>query len=183
MLKLFETERLEALVVDERAARQLLCYEKENREHFAQFSPLRDDRYYTLGNVQKLCEKQASLYKQERKLPLVFVRKGHSAIVATASLSDITYGTLQSATLGYSTAQKWQRQGIGSEAVKATIDYAFDTLNLHRLEATIMTKNYPSLGFAESLGFVCEGIAREYLFLHGKWEDYCRMALLGGREV
>ena len=178
MLKLFETERLSAFVVDELSARQLLAYERENRECFSEFSPQRNDSYYTLANFQHHCEKQTVLYAQKRKLPLVFSRRGGSAIVAQVYLSEITYGASYSAKLGYSTSEKWQRQGIGSEAVEAVVEYAFTRLKIHRLEATIMTRNHASLAFAASLGFVQEGMSREYLLLNGRWEDYCQLALL-----
>lgn len=178
MLKLFDTERLCAFVVDEGAARQLLAYERENRQMFARFSPQRNDSYYTLANFQYICDKQMAQYEQRRKLPLVFTRKGASAIVAQVYLSEITYGASYSARLSYSTAEKWQRQGFGSEAVKAVVAYGFERLKLHRLEATIMTKNNPSLEFASSLGFVHEGISRHYLLLNGRWEDYCQLALI-----
>ncbi len=178
MLKLFETERLNAFVVDEGVARQLLAYERENRECFSQFSPQRNDSYYTLANFQYHCEKQTFFYKQKRKLPLVFSRKEGSAIVAQVYLSEIIYGASYSAKLGYSTSVKWQRQGIGTEAVESVGEYAFKKLKLHRLEATIMTKNHASLAFAASLGFVQEGMSREYLLFNGKWEDYYQLALL-----
>ena len=178
MLKLFETERLCAYVVDEGAARQLLAYEIANREVFSQFSPQRNDSYYTLANIQYHCEKQTVLYEQKRKLPLVFSRKEGSSIVAQVYLSEILYGASYSAKLSYSTAKKWQRQGIGTEAVESVTEYAFKKLKLHRLEATIMTRNYPSLAFATSLGFIQEGLSREYLLLNGKWEDYYQLALL-----
>ena len=178
MLKLFETERLCAFVVDESSARQLFAYEMENRECFDQYAPQRNASYYTLANFQHICEKQVSLYEQRRKLPLVFSRKGYSAIVAQVYLSEITYGASYSARIGYSTARKWQRQGFGSEAVKAVVEYGFEKLKLHRLEATIMIKNQASLEFATSLGFVQEGISREYLLVQGRWEDYYQLALL-----
>lgn len=182
MRKIFDTERLSAFVVDEGAARLLLAYERENREWFSKFSHRRKDEYYTLDNLQSYCEKQVALYEHKQKLPLVFSRKGSSAIVAQVSLSEITYGSSYSAKLGYSTAKKWKRQGIGTEAVQSVIGYAFEKLKLHRLEATIMTRNHPSLGFAASLGFVQEGISRDYLLINGKWEDYYQLALLNERH-
>ncbi|MDY0288331.1 MAG: GNAT family protein [Sphaerochaeta sp.] len=187
MLRLFETERLFAFVVDEGAARQLLAYERENRQEFSTFSPVRNESYYTQANFEYMCGRQAALYEQKRKLPLVFSRKEGSAIVAQVYLSDITYGASYSARLGYSTAKRWQRQGIGGEAVQAVIGYAFTVLKLHRLEATINTRNIPSLEFASSLRFVQEGVSRQYLLLNGVWEDYCQLALLneqrqGGRR-
>lgn len=178
MLKLFETGRLTAFVVDEGSAKAVLAYERENREWLSQFSHQRNDSYYTLKNLQYYCKKQAHQYAQQRKLPLVFCNTGDSAIIAQVSLSEITYGSSYSAKIGYSTAKRVARQGIGTEAVRSVIGYAFKELKLHRLEATIMTCNHPSLAFAASLGFEQEGISREYLLINGKWEDYYQLALL-----
>ena len=178
MHKLFETERLNAFLMDDTGAKQLLAYEKENKEAFAQFSIAHKDSHYTLANFLNICEKQALLYEQKRKLPLVFVKKNSWPIIATVSLNEIVYGAFRSSFIGYSVGKIHQRQGYATEAVKATIDYAFQTMLLHRIEANIMPENIPSLSFITSLGFVNEGLSKNYLFIDGKWEDHYNMVLI-----
>ena len=41
-----------------------------------------------------------------------------------------------------------------------------------------MTSNWPSRLLLESLGFRCEGLARDYLKIDGRWQDHALYALL-----
>jgi [ribosomal protein S5]-alanine N-acetyltransferase len=59
--------------------------------------------------------------------------------------------------LGYITLPKYQRNGFGTEAVRAVLNYCTDELNVHRVEAFMHPDNSPSLRLAEGLGFCCEG--------------------------
>jgi RimJ/RimL family protein N-acetyltransferase len=59
--------------------------------------------------------------------------------------------------LGYITAPKHQRNGFGTEAVRAVLNYCAEDLNIHRVEALIHPDNLASIGLAEGLGFCCEG--------------------------
>jgi len=64
------------------------------------------------------------------------------------------------------------------QALEAVIAFAFDTLNLHRIEADTDTKNAGSLALLEKLGFEREGLFRERWFVYSKWDDSVMLALL-----
>lgn len=56
---------------------------------------------------------------------------------------------------------------------------AFQTLNLHRLEANIQPENSRSIHLVASVGFLKEGVSRQYLRVGGKeWKDHERWAIL-----
>ena len=59
--------------------------------------------------------------------------------------------------IGYIVARKHQRNGIGSEAVQALLDYCAEKLSVHRLDALIHPDNTASIRLVERLGFHCEG--------------------------
>ena len=181
MHKLFETKRLNAFILDQGGARQLVSYEVKNREYFRQYSIARNDSYFTYANFLHVCENQHKLFEQNRKLPLVFSLKGKGKIVATVNLNEIVYGVFRSCTIGYSVDAELTRRGIGKEAVSKVVEYAFDTLLLHRIEANIMPRNEASLALASSLGFCNEGLSRNYLYINGNWEDHINMVLLNDR--
>jgi ribosomal-protein-alanine N-acetyltransferase len=178
MHKLFETDRLCAFVLDQSGAKQLLAYEVRNREYFRQYSIARNDSYFTLANFICVCENQHKLYEQKRKLPLVFVKKGTRKIIATVNLNEIVLGVFRSCTVGYSVDAELNRMGIGKEAVSKVVEYAFEVLLLHRIEANIMPRNQASLALAASLGFCNEGLSKNYLYINGKWEDHVNMVLI-----
>lgn len=71
-----------------------------------------------------------------------------------------------------------RRSGLARQALQLAMDYAFNTLNLHRLEAEVFSYNGPALALFKSLGFVQEGILREARFMDGGYHDIIRFGLL-----
>lgn len=61
-----------------------------------------------------------------------------------------------------------------TEALNNALQYVFDELNLHRVEANYMPHNVKSASVLKRLGFVAEGFARDYLYINGRWEDHVR---------
>ena len=51
-------------------------------------------------------------------------------------------------------------------------------LRLHRLEASCLPHNQPSIRLLEGVGFYREGFARAYLRIDGAWRDHVLYALL-----
>ena len=71
--------------------------------------------------------------------------------------------------------------GVGSyaaEALEAMVELAFEGLNLHRLEASIMPRNAASLALAKRCGFSEEGRSPRYIRINGVWEDHIHMVRL-----
>ncbi len=61
--------------------------------------------------------------------------------------------------------------GIGTEAAKLMLSYAFDTLGLHKLVARVLAFNRSSIRMHEKAGYTQEAYLKEELFLNGKYED------------
>ncbi|MDF3074483.1 MAG: hypothetical protein K0S54_2150 [Alphaproteobacteria bacterium] len=59
--------------------------------------------------------------------------------------------------IGYMAHRSVWRTGVMGEALPPFLDYCFDGLQTHRIEATIEPDNGASRGIARSMGFVCEG--------------------------
>jgi len=66
------------------------------------------------------------------------------------------------ASFGYELASEHWRQGIMTEALTAIINYGFDEMELHRLQALVMPGNTASIKMLEKLGFKNEGRLEEY---------------------
>jgi RimJ/RimL family protein N-acetyltransferase len=66
-------------------------------------------------------------------------------------------------------------QGIGTEAISLITDFAFDTLNMHKIEAGILEGNSASQKAFENAGFKEEGRKRGNRFLNGKHVDVILM--------
>lgn len=64
------------------------------------------------------------------------------------------------------------------EAAAAVVAYGFATMGLHRIEAGVLPGNDPSVRVLEKLGFVEEGLLRDYLYLKGEYRSLRRCSLL-----
>jgi ribosomal-protein-alanine N-acetyltransferase len=93
------------------------------------------------------------------------------------TLSSIQRGPLQSGFIGYWIDEALAGQGYTPEAVVTLMQYAFETLRLHRIEINIIPRNASSRRVVEKLGLRFEGVAERYLEIDGAWEDHARYAI------
>jgi ribosomal-protein-alanine N-acetyltransferase len=109
---------------------------------------------------------------------LLICRKPDDAIVGSINLSQIFRGGFQNAYLGYQVGAPFAGQGYMTEALQLMLNYAYDTLKLHRLEANIQPGNRASIALVRRAGFIKEGFSRRYLKICGRWRDHERWAIL-----
>lgn len=69
-------------------------------------------------------------------------------------------------------------QGYGKEALSLLLDFAFDELNLHRIQLTVFAYNQRAIRLYERLGFQHEGTYREFLHRGGQRHDMLLYGLL-----
>ena len=84
----------------------------------------------------------------------------------------------RSAALGYCLDQAAWGQGYATEAADALLQWAFDTLDLNRVQAETDTRNVASARVLEKLGFVREGTLREDCVVNGEVSDSWVFGLL-----
>jgi RimJ/RimL family protein N-acetyltransferase len=80
--------------------------------------------------------------------------------------------------LGYHLHPDHHGQGYGAEAVRLLVQFAFEDLNLRRVEADVGAFNDASVGLLESLGFQREGARREAAYYRGDYYDMLTYGLL-----
>ncbi len=110
---------------------------------------------------------------------LFAIRKiGNPEIVGFVLLKNIQ-PVHRSAELGVRIGAETDRnRGIGTRAVTLVLDYAWKTLNLHRVSLTTLAHNTRAIASYRSAGFEEEGRLREASFIEGKWCDITIMAAL-----
>ncbi|MFB6193774.1 MAG: GNAT family N-acetyltransferase, partial [Halobaculum sp.] len=84
----------------------------------------------------------------------------------------------RSAEVGYWIAPESHEQGYGSAAVGRLVEYGFDQLGLHRVEARVFDFNEASQALLRSLGFTHEGTFRETGIVDGDYRDTLWFGLL-----
>jgi ribosomal-protein-alanine N-acetyltransferase len=173
-----ETERLELTVLDRGDADEVLDYYRRNREFLRPWVPKRTAGFHTRRYQQQLLSRDVAETLSKTKLPLWIRRKSDGLLIGTAVFSNIIYGSFQSCFLGYNLDTGAVRKGFMTEALRAAIQYVFENLRLHRIEANVMPRNEASQKLLTKLGFRREGYSPRYLEIAGAWEDHLRMALL-----
>lgn len=78
----------------------------------------------------------------------------------------------------YVLARRHWRQGLMSEALGAMLHYCFETLALHRLEATCEPDNLRAMALLERLSFRKEGLLRGRYFVEPSYRDVFLFSLL-----
>lgn len=73
--------------------------------------------------------------------------------------------------IGYELMPAFQGKGYMQEAVKAVVDYGFNTLKLHTITAWFHSDNMASQKLLEKLGFKQEAYFKDSVFYNGKFSD------------
>ncbi|MEC7878602.1 MAG: GNAT family protein [Actinomycetota bacterium] len=92
------------------------------------------------------------------------------------NLSSIQRGPFQSCYVGYWIDEGHAGNSYTPEALAVVLKYAFEDLNLHRVQVAIIPRNTSSRRVVEKLSLREEGIAERYLEINGEWEDHIRYA-------
>lgn len=108
-------------------------------------------------------------------------------LVLMASNGPITFGIFKilnvdwqsrKAEVGWDIFKCNRGKGLGKKLVKAGVDFAFEVLNLRRLDAQILVTNQRSLACAQASGFEIEGTQRRAIFKKNEYIDNLLLGLL-----
>jgi RimJ/RimL family protein N-acetyltransferase len=103
--------------------------------------------------------------------------RGDDELIGTATLfhPDFNNGRAE---IGYSLNRAHWGNGYINEALNALLEYAFNTLDLRRIEADVDPRNAASIRTLERLGFQQEGYLRERWHVNGEIQDALFYGLL-----
>ena len=78
----------------------------------------------------------------------------------------------------YKLAPDYWGNGYATEVARGLLNFGFEDLYLHRIEAGVHIDNERSIKVLEKIGMTREGIHREILPIRGKWYDNYHYAIL-----
>jgi [ribosomal protein S5]-alanine N-acetyltransferase len=110
--------------------------------------------------------------------PMFVFSPDGETLLGGLTLSQIQRGVAQSTVLGYWMGTPFAGKGFMGAAVRAIIGFAFDTLQLNRIEAACLPHNVASIRLLERVGFQREGYARKFLCIDGRWQDHLLYGLV-----
>ena len=152
------------------------------------------DRYLQWLNDERVCagnghavfpntrRKMRDYFKATRnsrnEIVLAIVTRQGGRHIGNVSLIDIDWVSRSAAFAILVGDLKWWGKGIGIEAGKLVMDYAFTRLNLHRVHCGTLENNVGMQKLAAHLHMRKEGRRREAIFKTGKYIDILEYGVL-----
>ena len=68
--------------------------------------------------------------------------------------------------------------GYGSEAIKLLLEFAFNQLNLNRIEIRVFSFNEQGIRCYKKCGFIEEGCLRQAVYIDGEYHDIIILSVL-----
>lgn len=167
-----ENTRLELTAANH--AEGLYAATDASREHLSAFLPWVNHMQSVadFNNYISHCE---LLYNQKKEVSFVIIYKEN--IVGRIGLHHIDLQH-KNASLGYWLTKYAEGKGIISKSCYTLITYAFEQLQIHRLQLKAGVKNVKSRAVAEKLLFKREGIQREAELINNEFIDLAIYSLL-----
>lgn len=116
----------------------------------------------TLEEAQAEIQYCRNLFYHKRGIYWTLARRDNNQIIGSVGLYMNNHH--HRAEICYDLAQAYWRQGIMDKTLNKTIDFAFEKLGVHRVEALTLRDNTASMGVLQKLGFVREGTLRKYRY-------------------
>ncbi len=149
---------------------------------FQIFSLEETNRYVSNPPVKNMNEAREIYEKYCKPKPHLFrigmVLKESGNLIGTLGLYSIDMEK-RSATLGFDLLPDYWGHGYMTEACFALLDYAFEEMELNRIQASAEPENIRSVRVMERLGFTREGILRQLDYYKGAFHDDVIFSMLG----
>ena len=177
-----ETSRLILHPLDATDTRELWTSVESSRQHLEPWLPWVPFNV-DLESSGRYAEASAGDWDAARACRFAIRDRSSRRFIGVIGLESFAH-LHESVELGY-----WLRidacgKGLMTEAGRAILDWAFGSVNAHRVRVAAATDNHASLAVIRRLGFRFEGIARQAERCNGRWLDHAVFALIvGDRRV
>ncbi len=132
------------------------------------------------GSFRYKLRRYAEDARDDKAYALFVFREEDGAMTGGVTLSNVRRGVAQTGSLGYWSGQAFASKGYITAAVRVCVRYAFEDLDLHRVEAACQPENVASRRVLEKAGFTHEGRAAGYLKINGQWRDHVLWGIVNG---
>jgi ribosomal-protein-alanine N-acetyltransferase len=149
----------------------------ENRDFLQPFEPDRVEDFFSRWRQEQWVRQSMRDWRQDRAYRFgVFLHEG-DRLIGCVNLSNVVRGAWHNATIDYFLDHNYTGKGLMREAVRQVLALAFTQIHLHRIEASVIPHNAPSLRLVQAVGFRPIGLSPRHLKINGKWEDHLLFAM------
>lgn len=155
-------------------AEELFAVVDSNREHLREWLAFLDVTT-SAERIQPFLNNCVQGYANGTSYRFALVLDG--AIGGAVGLEDIAMQN-KSAKIGYWQSKTLQGRGCVTAAVRAVLEYGFETRGLNLIEIRAATGNTKSRAVAERVGMKLDGVLRQRAWLYDHYEDLASYSLL-----
>ena len=119
-------------------------------------------------------------YKNE-KTKKIFIISSDKKPIGQVGLTDINLQDNNAELYVVIGEKEFRGKGIGQQAIKYIIDYAFNNLKLHRISLGCFEENIAGMKCYEKRGFKKEGVVRDQFYKNGKYYNEVKMGLINDK--
>ena len=141
----------------------------ETRKYLARRFPLSD------LDEKAWIEKVSIISKTPSDVILIVESKETHEVIGIMGLHNIDWLD-RNAVTGTVLGTEHQGKGLATDAKMILLEYAFETLGMHKIISHAFSDNHKSIKYSKRCGYVVEATLKEEIFCEGKWEDITALA-------
>jgi ribosomal-protein-alanine N-acetyltransferase len=172
----FRVDDITATLPDPGFAQAVVDYYEQNRGRYGPIGPETPEGFFTVPHWEERLHRAREEHADGESLRL-FLVKGDRA-VGHVNFTKFIGPPLCQCFLGYALDAEHEGEGIFTRLLPEPIEYVFEEMHVHRIQANYLPANERSGALLRRLGFQVEGYARDYLLLHGQWRDHIMTSLI-----
>ncbi|SOC15067.1 ribosomal-protein-alanine N-acetyltransferase [Ureibacillus xyleni] len=128
------------------------------------------DNFHNENQAIEIITYLNELAEEEKAIRYTIIELSSGEIIGSCGFNSLDFDN-EKAEIGYDLAKTHWGKGYAPEAITALLDYAFNTLELNRIEAKVEPQNINSIKVLEKLHFTFEGTLRQSEKSKGRFID------------
>jgi [ribosomal protein S5]-alanine N-acetyltransferase len=161
-----QTERLVLRQIQLEDAEKIMQMRQNNRVN--QF--IARQRISGLEAAEELVKKTSEAFEEKAGIGWAGILRDRSEIIGTCGFNRIDYFNNRAEIGGELSVDFWGKN-LALEAVQAIVNFGFEQLNLHAIEAVLSPENRGAIFLLESIGFEKEAHFKERIYFNNVYSD------------
>lgn len=139
---------------------------------------------YTGGNkffISKEYDKkwiEDKIFNNQQQIYLAICLIDTKQLIGYLGINEIDFRNSKAQWAGINIDSSFSKKGYATEASSLMLKFVFEELGINRFFGYWLESNIPSIRMAEKLGFLNEGIVRDFVYKRNKFHNVYLMSIL-----
>lgn len=134
-----------------------------------------------LEDAEQLIQRTKNAFALKKGIAWAGILRDTNKIIGTCGFNTIDHENLHAEIGGELSVDYWGKN-IAQEAVSTIVNFGFQNLHLHSIEAKVSPGNRGAIHILESLGFQKEGHFTDRIFFNGMFYDMAVFTLIANKH-